>query len=178
MRVGGHAQWLLEPARPEELVAAYVRACERGLPVRVLGGGANLIIEDGLHPGVVIATDRMARVFRPTRIEEGSAFLEGRDESHSGRAAGEGEPLLVAWAGAGMPGLVRTARDLSWTGLEGLIGVPGQLGGGVAMNAGGRWGELWDVVERVRLLLPDGEVVERERGECSRATATPTWARP
>lgn len=167
MRVGGRAEWLLEPARPEELVQAWTRARERGLPVRVLGGGANLLVEDGLHEGVVIATDRMARVFRPAREDEGRAFLEGREGAAPRAQAAQGEPLLVAWAGAPLPGLVRIARDLAWSGLEGLAGVPGQLGGGVAMNAGGRWGELWDVVERVRLLLPSGEVVERARADCA-----------
>ena len=172
MRVGGRAEWLVEPARPEEFAAAWRLACELGLSRRVLGGGANLIIEDGLHEGVVFATDRMARLFRPGRDVEGSAFeatgdatghpgLQARPEAH------EGEPLFVAWAGQGMPGLVRAARDLAWTGLEGLVGVPGQVGGGVAMNAGGRWGELWDVVERVHLLTPEGELIERERAACS-----------
>ena len=154
-------------------------------------GGANLLVEDGLHECVVIATDRMARVFRPGRDEvgafgddgEGARELTGGGNGAPGMggtvgmgagevsprsgSALEGEPLLVAWAGAGMPGLVRVARELSWSGLEGLVGVPGQLGGGVAMNAGGRWGELWDVVERVSLLTPEGEVVERARDACS-----------
>jgi len=169
MRVGGRAEWLLEPARPEELVAAWRLARERGLDVRILGGGANLIVEDGLHPGVVIATDRMARVFRPGREEEGDGFEGGGEPTPRTGSAGEGEPLLVCWAGAGLPGLVRSARELGWSGLQGLVGVPGQLGGGVTMNAGGRWGELWDVVESVRLLIPEGALVERPRAACSPA---------
>ncbi|MCZ6596112.1 MAG: UDP-N-acetylmuramate dehydrogenase [Planctomycetota bacterium] len=146
MRVGGRAEWLLEPSTPEEFRQAWIAALERGGPVRVLGGGANLLVHDGELPGVVITTERMTRTFR---------------------AEDTREPVLVAWAGASMPGLVRTARELGLTGLEGLVGVPGHLGGGIAMNAGGRWGELWDVVERVHLLVPDGELVERPRAECS-----------
>ncbi|HVS17231.1 MAG TPA: FAD-binding protein, partial [Planctomycetota bacterium] len=65
LRVGGRAQWLLEPADPGELQAAWNAARERGFSPRVLGGGANLLIEDGLLPGVVISTARMRRVFRP-----------------------------------------------------------------------------------------------------------------
>ncbi len=151
---------------------AYEAARERGFEPLVLGGGANVLIADGVLERVVIATDRMGRVFRP---EPGA---EASDDD--GRPAGDfdpvlprvrhhdddGETRLVAWAGAGLPGLVRTARDLGWSGLEGLVGVPGQLGGGVAMNAGGRWGELWDVIESVRLLLPDGSLVQRERADC------------
>ena len=65
MRVGGRVEWLLEPRTPEELREAWVAAHERGLVVRMLGGGANLIVDDGLLPGAVIGTDRLLRVFRP-----------------------------------------------------------------------------------------------------------------
>ena len=173
MRVGGRAEWLLEPDHPDQLVAAYCEARERGLPVRVLGGGANLIITEDVLPGVVIATERMNRFFRPMSSAEAPA---GAAPGDAVRADPElpltehlenDEPYLVAWAGAPMPGLVRAARELGWAGLAGLVGVPGHIGGGVAMNAGGRWGELWDVVERVRLLLPDGTVVERLRADCT-----------
>ena len=75
------------------------------------------------------------------------------------------EPELVAWAGLTIPRLVRTARELGWTGLEGLVGIPGQVGGGAAMNAGGRWGDLWDVVRRVSVLTPEGVVEERTKDE-------------
>ncbi|MEM7307526.1 MAG: UDP-N-acetylmuramate dehydrogenase [Planctomycetota bacterium] len=161
MRIGGEAEWLLEPATPEELREAWCAALERGYAPRVLGGGANLLIEDGLHRGVVLTTDRMARTFRP-----GAAHTPEEDAAQ--RASGiEREPVLVAWAGAPMPRLCRTARELALTGLEGLAGVPGHIGGGIAMNAGGRWGELWDVVESVRVMTPGGEEQELERDDCS-----------
>lgn len=161
MRVGGRAEWLLEPSSPAELRAAWLAALERGCVPRILGGGANLLVEDGLHPGVVITTDRMARVFRP-----GAAHTPEEDAARRA-AEEEREPLLVAWAGAGLPGLCRTARDLGLAGLAGMVGIPGHLGGGVAMNAGGRWGELWDVVESVHVLTPEGEELELPRAECA-----------
>ena len=168
IRVGGRAEWLLEPAHPDELVAAWNAARERGYAPRVLGGGANLLLPDGLLPGVVITTERMARVFRP--------HPEG-----GGREGAEFAPLLpalvplerdadarlVAWAGVSLPGLVRITRELGWSGFEGLAGVPGHLGGGVAMNAGGRFGATWDVVESVRVLAPDGAVRHLERAQCA-----------
>ncbi len=161
MRAGGHAEWLLEPATPAEFREAWLAARERGFLPRVLGGGANLLIEDGLHAGVVITTDRMARVFRP-----GAANTPEEDALQ--RMRGEGrEPRLVAWAGAGMPGLCRIARDLGLSGLAGLVGIPGHLGGGIAMNAGGRWGEIFDVVESVHVLSPDGEEEVLARAECT-----------
>lgn len=163
MRVGGTVEWLLEPADPGELCLAWCAARELGTMPRLLGGGANLLIEGGALPGVVIATERMRRLFRPG--------LEGEDEElPTGRTAPverERDPRLVAWCGATLPSLVNAARDLGWSGLEGLAGVPGQLGGGLAMNAGGRAGDLWDVVESVRLLEPSGELVDLPRADCS-----------
>ncbi len=168
LRVGGRAEWLLEPAHPDEFVAAWNAARERGFEPRVLGGGANLLVPDGLLPGVVITTERMGRVFRPhpdDGAREGQEFTpllpalarQERDE----------DARLVAWAGCSLPGLVRITRELGWSGFEGLAGVPGHLGGGVAMNAGGRWGATWDVLESVRVLAPDGGVRHLQRAQCA-----------
>jgi len=170
MHVGGRVEWLLEPADPDELRAAWQAARERGFVPRVLGGGANLLIEDGTLPGVVIATTRMRRVFRP--LEEDTTFeSDGEAEARGvGRVAPldrQRDPRLVVWCGATLPSVVRSAQDLGWSGLEGLVGVPGSMGGGVAMNAGGRPGCVWDVVDSVRLLTPDGELVDRPRSECA-----------
>jgi UDP-N-acetylmuramate dehydrogenase len=65
-----------------------------------------------------------------------------------------------------MPGIVRATQALGWKGFEGLVGVPGNVGGGVAMNAGGRWGSVWDVVELVRVLDERGVVHDLARADC------------
>lgn len=167
MRVGGVAEWLLEPATPEELRSAVVAAREAGFTPRFLGGGANLIVEDGLLPGVVITTARMLRLFRiDPRGEE--YVVDGLTDSASTRTAAIPRDLgleLVGWAGVSLPKIVSTAAKLGWSGVEGLAGVPGQLGGGVAMNAGGRWGDFWDVIERVLLVDENGNFVERTKAE-------------
>ena len=164
MRVGGRVEWLLEPADPGQLREAWLAARERGLTPRILGGGANIIIEDGELPGVVITTERLNRLFRPG-VEQGEP-----GDSERGRMAPHertSDPRLIAWCGATLPSLVSKARDLGWSGLEGLVGVPGHLGGGIAMNAGGRWGELWDVIETVSVLEPDGRMHDLPRAECT-----------
>ena len=177
LNVGGRVEWLFEPTHPDQLVEAYRAAREKGYTPRILGGGANVILPDGVLPGVVIATSRMSRVFRP-RHPEVDPLAEDEDAlapvlphlvgKHDPALAPDvqEDPRLVAWAGLGLPGLVRATRLLGWSGLEGLVGVPGQLGGGVAMNAGGRWGDFWDVVESVRVLTPAGEVRHLERDAC------------
>jgi len=164
LRVGGRAQWLLEPADPDELRAAYVAARERGFVPRILGGGANLIVADGVLPGVVIATDRLRRCFRPS-AEVGFDSNDASAEIALPNPALD--PRLVAWCGATMPSLVQTATALGLSGLECLAGVPGHLGGGVAMNAGGRYGEMWDFVELVRVIETDGSVRDLPRSECA-----------
>lgn len=166
MRVGGRVEWLLEPKSPDELCRALVAAREQGYPVRMLGGGANLIVQDGVLPGVVIATDCLDRVFRPEVEATDDPYAEEVAISRVAPASRTDDPRLVAWCGSSLPGLVRKASDLGWAGLEGLVGVPGHLGGGVMMNAGGRWGDLWDVVESVRVLTLDGEVKDLQRADC------------
>jgi UDP-N-acetylmuramate dehydrogenase len=166
MHVGGTAEWLLEPATPDEFERAWRMALERGLPMRVLGGGANIVIADGELPGATFATDRMRRIFRPMAGEPEDALGELAPNPHIAPANPAEDPRLVAWAGCTLPALLRAARDLGYSGLEGLVGVPGHVGGGVAMNAGGRWGDMWDVVERVRVLELDGAVSELTRESC------------
>ena len=173
LKVGGSAEWLLEPSTPDELREAYLVAKEHKLEIRVLGGGANLIIDDGVLPGVVISTERVRRTFRP--LDPGEVIHpDDMTEEQANKlfdieapAIAVNDPRLIVWAGASLPGLVRAASLLGWSGLEGLIGVPGTLGGGIAMNAGGRWGELWDVVDMVRILRPDGEFEDIQRADAN-----------
>jgi UDP-N-acetylenolpyruvoylglucosamine reductase len=172
IRVGGQAEWLLEPATPEELREAWLAALEFGVTPRVLGGGANIAIDDGVLPGVVIGTDRLRRIFRPLTSfdEEGdelSALSVVASPSSMAPPDPAEDPRLVAWCGATLPSLLRAARDLGYSGLEGIVGVPGNVGGGVAMNAGGRWGEMWDVIESVRVLEADGSLRDLPRAECN-----------
>jgi len=169
MHVGGAAEWLLEPATPEELRAAIAAARGEGVVPRILGGGANLIVADGLLPGVVITTDRMKRLFRPAAQLEGGAVLriEELPTHHIAPDSREEGLQLVAWSGVTLLGLLRAASKLGWSGVEGLAGVPGQVGGGIAMNAGGKYGEMWDVVDRLLLVDEQGRFVELPRAECN-----------
>ena len=165
MRVGGRARWLLEPTDPEELRLAITTARERGFVPRILGGGCNLIIEDGLHDSVVITTDRMKRCFRPVRGS--TSFQEETQRTELVHVPPAEDPRLVVWGGTTLQKLCATATELGLSGMECLAGVPGQLGGGIAMNAGGRYGEMWDSVEVVRVIEPDGRMLDLPRQECT-----------
>ncbi len=174
MRVGGAAEWLLEPKTLDELAKAVQAARESGMVVRVLGKGANLIVEDGVVPGVVVATDRLNLMWRPDSSEGGQALESLLDALRLGqrpdaRLAPQGREeglRLLALCGATHQRLVSTVMELGWSGLEGLVGVPGHVGGGVAMNAGGKWGEMWSVVESIIVVDDDGELRVLRREQC------------
>lgn len=141
LRLGGPAEFFFEPRTPDDLWKLLTRLDEDGVPYRMLGGGANVLAPDGGVRGAVIHTGSMRRIFR------------------------DGECGLRAWAGATNQQLVRAAAEHGLSGVEELIGVPGHLGGSLAMNAGSpNWG-LWDQVEEVTLWQPGGEVVARSAAE-------------
>ena len=134
-RAGGRADVLFRPADEDDL-AAFMAARPQTLPVTVIGVGSNILVRDRGIDGVTI---RLGRGFADIRTE-------GSD-LHAGAAALDGH---VAWqaAAAGIAGL------------EFLIGVPGTIGGAIAMNAGSYGRELSDVLVGARAVAPDGTVHE------------------
>ena len=141
--IGGRADLLVSP-RTEEAVVELVRRCHRDeVAVRVLGGGANLLVDDEGVDGVVIKLDH--EHFRQVQYS----------------ASGEITAAL-AGAGADLFRLVQDTKRRSLRGFEIMAGIPGTIGGGVRMNAGGAWGQLSDCLQTVRHLSLDGEVRELE----------------
>ena len=115
LNVGGPAQMYVEPRTEEELQQLIVAAAEEDVPIRLLGGGSNLLVRDDGVSGVVIKLDET--LF-------GTVTIEG-DVVRSGGAA----PLssvITASISAGLGGL------------ENLVGIPGTVGGAIKGNAGGR----------------------------------------
>ncbi|MFG0251270.1 MAG: UDP-N-acetylmuramate dehydrogenase [Phycisphaerales bacterium JB038] len=133
--VGGQADRFFQPADLEALRSLLQRGAELGLHVRVLGGGANLLVADEGVGGVVVSLESEA--FRQTDIDV-----------ESGRAR-------IA-AGADLPRLVLHTAQQGLTGLDALAGVPGTIGGAARMNAGGKYGEIGAAITAVDFLHPDG----------------------
>ncbi len=123
-RIGGMPEWWFEPATEEEAGEVLRRCRLRGVPVRVLGGGYNLLVADGTIPGAVLSTRRI----RFERLHE---------------------DRLEVGAGTPFSGLVARAADLGIPAISGCPGIPGQVGGVVAMNAGGRYGSVGDALVEV-----------------------------
>ena len=139
---GGPAEVLFRPADVEDL-AAFLQALPSDVPVTVLGVGSNLLVRDGGVKGVVI---RLMRAFTAITVE--------------------GNEVL---AGAGAPDLnvALTAREQGLAGLEFLSGIPGTIGGAVAMNAGAYGGELAQVLVSAEAVDRAGKVHRVNASELS-----------
>jgi UDP-N-acetylmuramate dehydrogenase len=148
LRVGGPADLLLVPADVHELQAIVACASAQGVPVTWLGNGSNLIVRSRGIRGIVVSLhDALKHVSTLPLLPE--------------QAIHPGASVRVK-VGAGAP-LTRVLHMAIHRGLKGLsfaVGIPGTVGGAVVMNAGTEVGATWDVVECVRLLLPNGEMVE------------------
>jgi UDP-N-acetylmuramate dehydrogenase len=148
-KIGGTARVFCEARSAEEVAAAVSWAGEAGVGPSdrfVLGGGANVLINDVRDYGLVIALHEGFRAIAP----------------HDG-----GETARIE-AGIRTPRLVREAAQRGWQGFQFLAGVPGSLGGAVAMNAGVKELSTWDVVRAAEGIGWDG----------SRRTVTHDAARP
>ena len=142
LRIGGPATYFVCPRNIDELAEVVRRCRENEVPMFVMGGGANLLIDDAGVRGAVIHLG--AGTFQETALVDGG---------------------LRAGAGADMGKLVlRCVRD-GLSGLECLTGVPGSVGGCVKMNAGGAFGDIGNCVETVEVMTEAGEVFSRHRAE-------------
>jgi UDP-N-acetylmuramate dehydrogenase len=139
-RIGGPADAYIEPEDEAALCRLMLQARRAKVPVFVMGG-TNLLVRDGGIRGIVV---RLTRLDRIEEYEGGLLYVEG---------------------GVGMPRLLQYALQHRLAGLEFAAGIPGTLAGSVVMNAGTRLGEMQDVVERVRMVTPDGEIQELSAGE-------------
>ena len=137
-KIGGPARWFIRPRSLEELRLASIRCLENEIPIYVLGLGANLLVSDDGVDGAVFRLDHehWRRVkYDGTRVEVG---------------AGVDMQKLI----------VRTVRE-GLAGIESLAGIPGTLGGGIRMNAGGKFGDIGAVVTRVQVMDTEGTVFDR-----------------
>lgn len=131
-RVGGHAQWLFEPEDVDDL-AHFLACVPETFPRMLLGLGSNVLVRDGGIDGVVIhLSGTLNQRLRPDpeRVELGAG-------------------LACAQA-------ARFCAAEGLTGAEFLAGIPGTIGGALAMNAGAWGGEIWPLVEWVETMDHQG----------------------
>lgn len=136
LRIGGPAEWLVEPYAEEDAARVVALCRELDVPLRVLGGGSNIVVADAGVRGVVLHLGNCNRI------------------------VGDGE-RVTAGAGCTLPSLLRATKQAGLAGLERLTGIPAQVGGAVAMNAGTREGETFDQLVSLTVAEPDGTIAVR-----------------
>jgi UDP-N-acetylmuramate dehydrogenase len=139
-RAGGHAERFYAPKTLEEL-AAFLKTLPETEPILFVGLGSNLLVRDGGFRGTVILTHQPKL----------------RAELRDG--------LIYAEAGVASPKVARFAAAQHLEGAEFLAGIPGTVGGALAMNAGCYGGETWDIVKKVLTVNRLGELRERQKSE-------------
>lgn len=135
-RAGGTADTLYRPADRDDL-ATFVRQLPAGEPLLVLGLGSNTLVRDGGLRGTVVVMH------------------------NPGAALAVTDGMLYADAGVASPKLARFAALHDCAEAEFLAGIPGTIGGALAMNAGCYGGETWRHVARVEVLGRDGRFAVR-----------------
>jgi len=139
--VGGPADWFFEPRDRADL-AAFLQVLPKDVPIHWVGLGSNLLVRDGGIRGAVVS------------MHGAFGLLERLDEKQ-------------VRCDAGVP-CARIARQCVRWGLgpaEFFAGIPGTLGGALAMNAGAFGGETWQHVASVEVIDRSGAIHERAAGE-------------
>lgn len=142
-KIGGAAKYFYQAQTIDELIQSVEKAKRERLPIFILGGGTNLLINDRGFNGLILKPD----------------LLELKSNS----------PAVVAGAGVLMSDLLEFAIKHSLTGLEWAGGLPGTLGGAIRGNAGAFKGEIKDAISEVvslKIDAPKPEIVRRGNPEC------------
>ena len=140
-RVGGMARQFYRPADIADL-AQFIGALKDNDALYWVGLGSNLLVRDGGLPGTVICTSGVMKALQ---------FLE--------------HDKVRVEAGLAMPQLARQCARQGLRGTEFLCGIPGTVGGGLAMNAGALGGEIWDLVESVETVDRQGRLYQRSASD-------------
>src|SRR5438445_5535002 len=142
LRVGGPAQFWVEP-RNETALSELIRFCRRdNLPLFVIGRGSNLLVRDGGIRGVVV---------HPSGGDFDKIDIHGNE--------------ITAGVGAKLKEIAYAARAADLGGLEWMEGIPGAVGGALRMNAGAMGSETFENVVRIRYLDSEGNAYVKDRNE-------------
>jgi UDP-N-acetylmuramate--alanine ligase len=142
LRVGGPAQFWVEP-RDEAAFAEVIRFCRHeNLPLFVIGRGSNLLVRDGGIRGVVV---------HPSGGDFDKIDIDGAE--------------ITAGAGAKLKEVAYAGKKAGLTGLEWMEGIPGEVGGGLRMNAGAMGVQTFENVMRVRYLDAEGNAHTKTRDQ-------------
>ena len=132
-KLGGNADVFVMPGNEAEAVAVVRFAHEHHIPVLMLGNGSNMVVRDGGVRGIVIHFALLDEI----RITNTEVYAE---------------------AGALLKEVSKQAAASTLTGFEFACGIPGSIGGAMAMNAGAYGGEIKDIIKSCKVITREGEV--------------------
>ena len=139
-KLGGNADVFVMPETEEEAAKIVKYAYDHDVPLFMLGNGSNMIVRDGGVRGIVINFSKLNRI-----------TLNGE--------------IVTAQSGALIIEVSKQAAAQSLTGLEFACGIPGSIGGAMAMNAGAYGGEIKDVIVECTVLTPEGKKIVLSKDE-------------
>ncbi len=141
-KIGGKADLFLMPETEEQLRDVMKEARDKGIPTFIMGNGSNLLVGDKGIRGAVISLYK-----KMNKIEVNGERI------HAG-------------CGALLRSVSSVALETGLSGFEFASGIPGTVGGGICMNAGAYGSEMKDIVESVRYMDSDGNILEAGLNDC------------
>ena len=139
-KLGGKADYFVTPTTVEQVQNIVTFAKEHQIPLLLIGNGSNMVVKDGGFRGIVLSLIK----FDNLTINENK---------------------MVVQSGVSIIEASRKALEANLTGLEFACGIPGSIGGALAMNAGAYGGEIQDIIVSTVVISPEGEVLTLSKEE-------------
>ncbi len=139
LKIGGPVDIVAFPEDPVSLKNILVAVQKENIPIFVFGAGTNLLVSDNRIEGIAVSL----KAFRS--IE----YTKETDEEKAVLSVGAGTPLAM---------LINFACEGGYSGIEGLVGIPGYVGGAVFMNAGSFGTEIKDVIHSIAVMNMQGDI--------------------
>ena len=131
-KMGGPADIFVTPTTEDETAFAVKYAYENNIPLLLLGNGSNMVVRDGGFRGIVLTLKSLQAI----QIDDTKVYAQG---------------------GANIKNVSKTVAAKQLTGFEFACGIPGSIGGAMAMNAGAYGGEIKDIIIQATVLSKEGE---------------------
>ena len=149
-QLGGPAKYFIKPKSINKIIKVLKLCKEYSIEYFILGNGSNLLVSDHGYDGLIINIHE--ENFSELKVEE-------IDEAHN---------KITVGGGILMRTLAKKMCLLSLSGLEDIIDIPGTIGGGIIMNAsaGGK-GLIYNSLQKVKVITPEGEIKELSKKECN-----------
>lgn len=139
-KLGGRADLLVIPETNEEAALAVSYAYKNNIPLLLLGNGSNMVVRDGGVRGIVLHLSRLNAI----KVNGTTVYAEG---------------------GANIFEVSKKTTEAKLTGFEFACGIPGSVGGAMAMNAGAYGGEIKDIIVQATVLTEEGELTVLSKEE-------------